>query len=274
MSIIDIVKNFTRIFDYILSRIVIFALSFIWCRYYLDSLFLSVLASAGITLCISFIFALILKPGKRRKAVSKAVRQHREEVINQFMYSTNQRNIEYFYNLIKTEYHAALLPECILSENKKVKTLIFTRFRLLPANQDDIREVITECRCYGAERAIVFGSAFNDKAKETALKIEGLEVVLMNAESTYNFIKELGAYPVIAVKTTQNKRKPLKVFFKFAFSRTKVKAYLLGAAIMILCSFLVRYNLYYLISATAFLFFALLSFINFGFKREPEKSLL
>ena len=263
-----------RIFDFILSRAIIFALAFIWCRYYIKPVYLSAAAALGVTFILSFILYLISRPKKRRTAVTGAEKEHMNEVINQFMYSLNRQNIEYFYNLIKNEHPATLLPECIVAENSKGKTLMFTRFTIAPLIPDDVRETIIECRRYGAKRAIVFCNSFSDKAKETAGKIEGIEIILMNAENTYGFLKQFNLYPAITIETTQKRRKPFKVFFKFAFSRTKVKAYLWGAAIMLLGSFFVRYNLYYLISATAFLFFALLSFINFKFKQEPEKNLL
>ena len=273
-SIIEYMKKITRVFDFILSRAIIFALAFIWCRYYIKPVYLSVAAALGATFILSLILFLISRPKKRKTAISGVEKEHMNDVINQFMYSSNRQNSEYFYGLIKNEYPATLLPECIVTENNKVKTLMFTRFTIAPAIPDDIREIIIECRKYGAKRAIVFCGAFSDKAKETAGKIEGIEIVLMNAENTYGFLKDFNLYPAITIETTQKRRKPLKVFFKYAFSRTKVKAYLWGAAIMLLGSFFVLYNLYYLISATVFLFFALLSFISFKFKQEPEKSLL
>ena len=263
-----------RVIEFIFSRAVIFALAFIWCRYYIKSLPLSAAAALGATVAVSILLLLIARPKKRKVAVSGAEKEHMNEVMNQFMYSVNQRNIEYFYDLVKREYHATLLPECIISETDKVKTLMFTRFTIAPVAPDDIRNVIIECRRYGAHRAIIFGTSFNEKAKETAALIEGIEIVLMDAENTYNFIKEFGLFPAIVVKTAQKKRKPFKVFFKFAFSRTKVKSYMFGAGVMLLGSLFVRYNLYYLISASAFLFLALLSFVNLRFKQEPERPLI
>jgi len=267
-------KNFKRVFEFVFSRALIFALAFIWCRYYISSLLLSVAAALGVTFAVSILLFLVTSPHKRKAAVSAAENELMDEVINQFVYSANRRNIEYFFDLVKREHPATLLPDCIITENNNVKTLMFTRFTLDPVSPDEIRDVIIECRRYGTRRAVVFGTAFSDKAKEIAEKIEGIEVVPMDKERTYGFIKEFGLFPAIAVKTRQKKRTPLKVFFKFAFSRAKTKAYLFGAAVLLIGSLFVRYNLYYLISATAFLFFALISFINFKFKAEPEKSLL
>ena len=267
-------KNFKHVFDFVLSRAIIFALAFIWCRYYINSLLFSAAAALGLTFAISILLLLIVRPKKRKAALTGAEKEHMNEIINQLIYSVNQRNIEYFYDLIKHERNATLLPECIICEDNKVKTLMFTCFTITPATPDEIREAIIECRRYGAQRAVVFGTAFSDKAKEIASKIEGIEIELMNAESTYGFIKDTGLYPAIVVKTKQKKRISFNVFFKLAFSRAKVKAYLFGASVLLLGSFFVRYNLYYLISASAFLLFALLSFINFKFKQTPEKNLL
>ena len=267
-------KNYTRIFDFILSRTVIFALAFIWFRYYLDSFLLTCMAAAGITVGISFIIFLVTAPKARKAGISGAEKQHMKEVINQFMYSENNRNIEYFYNIIKNEYPSALLPGCIITENDRMKTLIFTRFTFSSASPDDIREAVIECRRYNVARAVIFCNSYSLKAKEISSEIEGFEIILMDAANTYRFIKEFNMYPVIEIKTAKKTHRAIKVLYKTAFSRAKVKAYLFGAVIMLLGSFFVRYNLYYLISATVFLFFALICLIDFKFKKEIERNLL
>jgi len=271
-SIIIGMNYISKALDFVLSRAVIFALAFIWCRYYLKSLSTVILASAAITAGASLLLLLFSRPKKRRAALSKTERTQQENAINQLMYSTNRQNTEYFYKLLKNEHNVTLLPECVLSENNGAKALIFARFRFAPALPDDVREIIAECRRYGAAQAVFFGSAFSEKAKDAALKVGSVDIAFMDAAETYAFLKRHGAVPENKVEMRQKGRKPLKAFFKSAFSRTKAKAYLWGAAIMLLCSFFVPYNLYYLISATAFLCFAFLSFLNLGFTRETERN--
>jgi hypothetical protein len=50
--------------------------------------------------------------------------------------------------------------------------------------------------------------------------------------------------------------------------RRNVKGYLFGALFMVIGSFFIRHNLYYLISASVFLTLALLCRVNFKFKSE------
>ncbi len=267
-------NKISRVIDFLISRTVIFTLAFIWCRYYLNSLWLAVLSAAGITLLACLILFLISRAKNARKSATKAEQIHMQQVMTEFMYSTNKQNVEYFYKLIKNEYAATLLPDCVLCENNKIKTLLFTRFKYAALSPDDIREFYIECRRFNAQRAIVFASDVSDKARSAASGLTDAEIILMNAENTYKFLKEFNMYPVITVKTAPEKRRKIKTLLKFAFSRNKVKTYLWGAGIMLLCSFAVPYNLYYLISATVMMVCALISFINPAFVRDPEKSLL
>ena len=267
-------KRISKTVDFMLSRTVIFVLAFIWCRYYINSLWLSPLSALGITVLLSLVLFLFSRSRKAKKDITAAERKHMEQVINEFMYSVNRKNIEFFYNLIKDQYPATLLADCLLTENNKVKTLIFTHFTYAPLSEDALREIFILNSGYKAERIIVFTNSFTDKTKNAAALLD-TEIILMNAENTYSFLKEFNMYPVIILKAAQPiKRKPIKTLLKFAFAKSKAKAYLLCSAVMLFCSFIVPYNLYYLIFATITLIFSLICFIDFKFKQESDKSLL
>ncbi|MDR1093382.1 MAG: hypothetical protein LBL66_04465 [Clostridiales bacterium] len=255
--------------DFILSRTVIFVLAFIWIRFYADGIWVAVFAALAVTVLCSMVLSFLSRRKKRKKDLTGKDLKHAETVMTQLMFMENARVLAFFAEFLKKHYRCMATGECVLAETGAEATLIFTSFRHEPLSPDGLARIYIAAGKYSADKILIFTNGFAPAAADAARRFAKPRVILQNAADTYKFLKTYETFPDVTVKLNPPKnRKKFKVLLAVALAHRNAKGYLFGALFMVFGSFFIRYNLYYLISASAFMTLALLCRVNFKFKSE------
>ncbi len=262
------------IFQILLKCGLIFLISYIWLRYALSSTLIAILLSIAITLIVQWVSIAI---NKHKNAKTNLKIKEKEDAENMFLsLLTEEDNLNFFLRLALSRHkHSTAQKGYILIDNEERGKVAFVPYiKLSPLLPDDIAQIIKNCRQNSPNKIIISCNEY-EKSCNSFIKNFQQDIVLIDKFETYALIyKEYDFYPEI---TTQYK-KPQKLSFKdllaSAFNRTKTKNYLFCAVVILISSSWVGMNLYYCISASVLLIFALISFINPKYNKKKEQSII
>ena len=265
-------KKFLFVIQVFIKCALIFLIAFIWLRFMLDSLWLSLIISFAITLVIE-LFSVFLTRKKGRKNNLKI--KEKEDAENMFFSLAQDKNkMDFFYNLAKSRHSKVLkiksYIEILHSDSAKVILYPFMKFQKL--TQDDVIELINGLKTFPKKLVITCNDY--DRNIINFAKNFPFEIVIIDKYETYFALyKEYDFYPKITIFQEQIKYR-FKDFLAYSFNRTKTKGYLISALALFVISFFVQMSIYYCVIATLLLFFALLSFTNKTYNKKIEKELL
>ncbi|MBO5022101.1 MAG: hypothetical protein J6C53_01280 [Clostridia bacterium] len=262
------------IFQFILKTSLIFAIAFIWLRFYLNSLWLAIGISVAITLVVLWILGAI---NKKRGVKANLKIKEKEEAENMFLsLLTDESPLSFFLNLAKSRHkNSKMIDDMILIEEEENENTILVPFiRLSPLSPDDINQILKKCSSFSASKIVITCNEY-DKVCNSFIKNFTKDIVLIDKFETYALLyKEYDFYPEI----TQQYKKPKKLTFKdilaSAFNRSKTKSYLFCAMVFLVSSLWIKMNVYYCIMSSLLLLFALISFINPKYNKKKERKIL
>ncbi len=267
-------QRFLFIFQIILKCGLIFLISYIWLRYFLSNTLYSILLSIAFTIIVQWISIAI---GKRKNAKTSLKIKEKEDAENMFLsLLTEENSLNFFLQLALSRHKLSSIQKdfVVIDNGESGKVALVPFIKLSPLLPDDIAQIIKKCGQYCPNKIIITCNEY-EKSCNSFAKNFNQDIVLIDKFETYALLyKEYDFYPEI---TTQYK-KPQKLSFKdllaSAFTRTKTKNYLFCAVVILISSYWVGMNLYYCITASVLLLFALISFINPKYNKKKEQSLI
>ncbi len=129
--------------------------------------------------------------------------------------------------------------------------LVCCRFSVEPLSADEILQVYKSERC----QLIFFGNEFTESAKHITDYI-GKDITLVDMPSVYKLLKNAELLPETETKTVNRKEK-IKSLFVATFQRKKAGSFALYGSVLLIMSRFVFYPLWYIISGTIFLLYAI-----------------
>ena len=97
-------KKFLLMLQFFLKMGLVFVLVFIWCKFFLNDLFLSILISITISFITTIIITLITKKSLKETSLKIKEKEEAEDMFLSLSSQTNSFQIDFFYNLIKTRH--------------------------------------------------------------------------------------------------------------------------------------------------------------------------
>lgn len=268
-------RNFSlyNIFDIIFRVVIIYILSFVWIRYFIKNLALSLVLASIFTLVCEIIIQFVKKKLQQKNKISKDEQKEIENMTNSFVYSTETQNINFFYNLAKTKHNAVKKSKYIEIIHPNTKIILFPFFLLRELNAQDIIYVYNKTKNANPKRIVICTNNFDNTAQTLANKLPTQTVLLDSKQTYFNLIKKYGVYPPkVELKIPQ--RQTFNDLLSYALNKKRTKGYLFSSILILFCSFFVPYNLYYIIMSSVLLILAFASFSNIKFnKRTPVKLL-
>lgn len=257
--------------DNLFLIISIFIISFLWVRYYEHNSFFILLFSSLITFALCSIIALV-KNKKNSKTLSKKTRLNCIENMSKKLMFQSQKQTLYFFEYVLQ--HKNIKYEIYGNFIRFESTLIYPLFSKLECNANDIIETIIDTNSQNIvfNKIIIVSNSYTNDAVKIS-KLYNKKVMLLNKEETFSTFFE----PINYV-FENNSQKHNKVSFKekisnltqIAFNKSRTKSYVLSSIILIIGSYFMRYNIYYLCFATLLIFFALFSQFNKPFNTKQE----
>lgn len=266
-------KYISLIFQNALKILLIFFLNYIWTRYFLKSLWLSLLVSAIATIVIDFILIYL---GKKKNNSASLKIKEKEEAENMFLsLSTSENYLSFFLQLAKKEnLNSIKKKKYILLDFSSHKTLFYPFMSMNEIKSDDIAKIYIEAQKEKVNKIVICCGDIGKDAITFSRSLQ-TEIILLDKFSTYKQLyKYYEFFPPITQTYKKNKKLAVKEILAYSFNRSRTKGYFISAIILFISTLYIRMNIYYTIMASTLIIFALLSYFNPYFNRPKSKIVL
>lgn len=267
-------RIFSKIIDNLFLIVCVFIVSFLWVRFYQHNPVLILLYSSLITSLIYSAIHLIIK---HKQIKNKSIKKEDLAIANLshlLLFSTNQECIKIFENSLKLRN---------LEYTKTTKYILFNNNMLIPfysktkVDDNDILQIFLKAKQLKikAKLIIICAKNFTEDAKNFIKTMSQQEFLLLDERQTFNtFFKPIN-YQIETKSQQKNKQKfkdKVNNLVNIAFNKSRFKGYLTSAIILLIASYFMRYNIYYLVFSSLLMILALFSYFNKPFNK-PKKDI-
>jgi hypothetical protein len=267
-------SKFSRAVDFALSRIALWAVAFVWIRYYIDNVWVTLVAATAITLFVNILLEILLKIKHKGREIKAKELKRISEIGNQLLLNTRGQNIDFFAGLLKDE-DCSVIPtdDCIVAKKDERTILICPDFSVQPLNKQAIVEHIRYAISIRATKIAVFCLSYEKNIEQFCTTLPDIKIKIYDPVKTYSLLKNYNCFPEITRRLSVKQKMNLKQLCAYALNRSRAKGYMLSGLLLFAISFVTFYRLYYLISASVLIGFGLLSYFNKRFNADPGKEL-
>jgi len=220
----------------------VFLLAYLWLTFYIRNIILVFIIAFCFAMLVNYLFMLLGRRKSAKRALSLKEQKHVREVTLQLKFMTRE-NVRILFK------HAFDVLE-------KPLPAIFPLF-----NKDvTTADVITILR--RTRKASTIFIAAERFSPEITVFVNALDrdVKLLDARAVYeNILKPADTFPEIKVELKSKKKLTWRQLRDLVFARTKARPYIIIGVVILLTSFIVRFNIYYIAVATVVFSFAIAS---------------
>jgi len=261
-------KIIPRLFRFLLF----FTLSFIWCRYYINSIYATLTISIIFSFVLDIILNFISKKREGKQNLKNEEIKKAENYSNKFIFSQPNYAINFYFNLAQKRHNAKKLKNGVLIEHKDTKILIYPYYRITNFNSENFVDSYNYAKKNKANKLIICANEFEKNIEKLASSLD-INVVFLNKYDAYKkLMKEYNYFPeelsLKEIKTT------FKSLIEHGLNKKRMKGYLISAFILIFSSFIVKFNIYYLIMSSILIILALFSYFNPKFNKKIPDQIL
>lgn len=268
-------SKFSRTVDFILTRAAIFAVSFVWARYYISDVWMTLFAAAVLTLTITVLFTLIFNFKNRGKRLRSAEYSHMTEISNQFLLSTTAQNVEFLTKVFERGEDCDVIPldDAVAAKKDGRTVIVYPHFSPSPLSKQNIIDYIRNAVRFDTTEITVMCLSMEKGLENFCATLADFKVKIYDPMKTYALLKSYNSFPEITRRLTKPKKQSIRTAIGHALSRTRTKAYITGGLVLFAMSFITPYKLYYLIGASALVFIGLLSYFNRKYNTGISKNM-
>lgn len=192
---------------------------------------------------------------------------------NYFVFSTQQKILEFFLMLAKTKHTAVKKGKYILITKNGNKIVLFPHFLIDNLTSQNIANIYSVAKKENPKRIVVCTKNVDNSATILAQTLP-LEFVILNCEQTYfELVKKYDITPP-QLELATNKQSTIKNFVSVALNKKRTKGYFYCALLFIFYSFFTTFKFYYLVMSTLLLVMSFASFSNTTFNTQTKKEIL
>ncbi len=265
--------NFFKTFDAFFRILIIFLACFVWCRYFIDNLWLSLIATIFLTLTIDLTINFVKNKRQKKKNIYKEEDEKIQQYINTFIFSEDNFSVNFFYELAKIKHQAQKKNKYIEIVNTNKKIILFPYFIYRDFNTDDLVLVYNKTKKEMPSRLIICTNTIDNNAIKLAQKLP-LDVYILDGNQVYEkLLKKYNYFPYLTKLKSETKI-GFKEILSYALNKKRTKGYFIASVILLLSSFFVPYKIYYVVMATLLLILSLVSFSNPKYNKIENIELL
>ena len=264
-------RKINFIFQEVLKFLLIFLLMFVWIRYFLRSLWLAILVSALVSAVVYAILYFIFRKKKNKEGLKI---KEKEDAENMFLsLACNEKRMNFFAELaLKKHKDVRRFSKYILiTHENKTKTLLYPKMDFESLTIQKFLEIYNAVKGK-AEKVVILCHSFDKDVKAFANNFDIYFLILDRFDTYQNLYKFYNFFPEVKERYKKDKMLSFKDFVAYSFNKKRAKGYLLSAFLLVLSALFVRTTIYYCISATILIIFAIISRYNniFNFKDNGE----
>ena len=264
-------KNFklSRIFDFIFFVSATFLICFVWTRYFVYDVALTLVLSSSITFLLTSIYHIFYVRKTIKKNHSLEELQNAEKFATHFLLSTKQEIIKEFNDKFEAKYNTKAKSDYLLVNDKVLKPIYSSQ----KITDKDILEIYVKVKNTALKKLIIVCCDAEQSAYDFAKLITNFEVVILTKLDAYKNIFEPLKFDIPNVNVPK-KRKNLNIYLSIAFNKARTKNYAVVSAFLLFSSYVFRYNIYYLIFSSITAALALYSHFNTKFNNINKSEMI
>ncbi len=267
-------KKILFVLQIALKILLIFFAVFIWARYFIKELWLSILLSVFITAAIDIFTRFISRKLSTKKQLKV---QEKEEAEDLFLsIATQNKSLDFFFDLAKSKHENVSKKKnyILIDHGENGKVILYPFLSFMPINQNDLAQIVSNCQKEKAEK-IVIPCGEIEKSTSSFAKNFDVNILLLDKFSTYSSLyKEYNFFPEKTLKYKKDKKLAFKELVAFSFNRARAKGYIFSALILFLSSLIIRPSIYYCIVASLLLICAIISYTNPRYNVKTKSEIL
>lgn len=252
----------TNYIDNFFLYIIMFFISFIWIRYFVEDLIITILSS----IVISYIFYKLINFANRhrydKKSLSIKTKKHIDDCAIHLLFNSTKKNIEFFDSILKNSYNTVTKDNMIFSNTKGVICFV-PFFETTHLDINNLAKIYKQSKIHNVNVLHIFCIEYDKNLISFVESIKDINIKLYDKSMTYiNLFQKYKVFPKSTLCIDTSKKYTFKLLLNIAFAPNKAKSYLFCSLIFLICSLFIRYNLYYLIMSSLLLIFCFICIFN------------
>lgn len=263
-------RTFFKALSKLFRLFLIFIIALIWCRYFIEDLTISLVVTAFITLLVDALISLIFYNKNKKLNLKNSELEKADNYCNKFIFSNKAYTVNFFYNLASKRHKAKKYANYIYLHDNKV--LLYPYYKFEEFNTEDLILTYNSAKKLNANKLVICVNKINANVLKIKDKLD-IKIIILDKYQTYEkLLKEYNYFPQeFIIKTSKNSFKSL---VEYSLNKKRTKGYFIASIILLFSSFIVKYNIYYLIFSSILLILSLFSFINPKFNKKIEDNIL
>ncbi|HBB44709.1 MAG TPA: hypothetical protein DCZ34_01100, partial [Clostridiales bacterium] len=254
----------SKIFDFLFGTSFVFLMCFVWMRFFLHNFVLTILLSFVISFCVCGLYYFLSKQKAEKQQLSETELEKAHNISMHFLLSTKKETISELEKLLSKKYDVTAKSDHLIVNDTMLKPIYTSQ----TISDKDVLESFAKIKNTSLKKLIICCENASSIAMKIASLIKEKEVVVLDEYLAYkNIFLPLGFNPPKVEIEEKKKDKKFDVFLQNAFNKKRTKNYLLVAVFLLFGSFLLRYNLYYIIFSSIATLCALYSHFNTRFNK-------
>ena len=246
----------------------VFLISYLWIGYYVRAAWAVFLLSFGITATVNTLFWWAGTRKNTRITLTREKREHMRRVILQLKFMSLSQTLLLFKRAFMENAKEKapqneikkLAKKLVLSVEANSPNKIVNFFPLFH-KEVNVAEVISCINSTAADATTWIASESFPPAIHTFIRTLKNPVHLIDGETAYEILAKSQTFPELTVRISTKKRPTLREINDLIFSRVRFRNYVIMGTVILLTSFIVRFNIYYIIIATIVFGLALVSLL-------------
>src|SRR5574344_1867005 len=184
--------KFSKLFDFLFGSIFVFLICFVWSRYFIHNIWITVLISATITFCSVALFHIV----KSNKEVHQNFNQLELEKAHNFslnfLLSTKQEVIKTFSKYVGEKYTVKLKSDYLIVNNNILRPIYTTQ----TISDKDVLESYAKVKNTNCKKIILTCQNASENARLVVSMIKDKKIVILTEYDAYMDIFKPLSFPI------------------------------------------------------------------------------
>lgn len=258
-----------KIFDFVFGATFLFLMCFVWVRYFLHDFWITILLTGVITFLTIAIYHFFSKKKYDKHLLTEKEMQNASAISAKFLLMTKQEVLKEFCTCLNKKYKTEIKSDYIVINNNILRPLFFCG----TVTDKDVIESYTKTKNIKADKLILVCKKADDISKAFAKNITDKKVLILEEFDAYENIYKPLNFEVPYFESTKKRKKTID-YLSFALCKARTKNYILVSAFLLISSFVLRYNIYYIVFASITTMLGLYSYFNKKFNSKKSNNYL
>ena len=236
----------SKIFDFVFGNLFVFFVAYVWTRFFWTDQRINLLISFFVMVLVCLIYNYILQKKEKKTASVKKDIQNAEDISTNFLLMTKTEILKQFCKFLGKKYQIKQEKSYILVNGN----ILYPVFDGQELSDKDILLIYQKTKDIDCKKIIVVCHKKSNSANEILQIFGDKKYIILDAIEAYKSIYKPLEFEVPKVCHKTKKDKNIKTYLNVAFGKKNTKNYFMVSAFLLFGSFVLRYNIYYLIFAS------------------------